>query len=238
MKSLRKKPFRIDPLPQFLPMERLLALIKSDPQLQGDVVGRGQGDLTVYIGVGGDEVSPVAVRLPRGGVLAVLGGPDSGKSAFLTAIAPLNNAVSWVVPGLTPGTGEALPGCNGPAGAKREEFWSKVCRDAAAGRLDKDAVLLVDNADRLPTALNHQLLEINAIGWTVIFSADYGPALVPRVPLARVARNSGLGILVEPRSVLDGDLFGQRFELDPHPPPGRAVLLAGGAVRPVQLALP
>ena len=35
---------------------------------------------------------------------------------------------------------------------------------------------------------------------------------------------------------MDGDLFGIRFELEPNPPPGRAVLLAHGRAMPVQLA--
>ena len=37
---------------------------------------------------------------------------------------------------------------------------------------------------------------------------------------------------------MDGDLFGVRFELEPNPPPGRAVLLSDGAAVPVQLAGP
>lgn len=236
--SLRTQPFRVDPLPQVLPVADLRALIDSAPRRRGDTAGPAQADLTVYIGVGGDEVNPVAVLLPRGRVLAVLGGPHSGKSAFLTAVAVVNDTVSWVGPGGTPGIGEGGPARDRPTGEGREEFWSQVCRNAAAGRLDQESVLLVGDADRLPAALNQQLLELNSRGWTVIFSADCGPALVPRVPLARAARDSGLGILVEPRNISDGDLFGQRFELEKHPPRGRAVLLADGAIRPVQLALP
>lgn len=232
--SMRRRPFRIDPLPRFLPVERLRTLIASSdlssaPGLRGGAAGPGLADPTVYIGAGGDEVSPVAVRLPRGGVVAVLGGSGSGKSAFLTAIAQLNPAVNWLSPAL------AAPG---EAGADREEFWSRVCRNAADGGLDRNAVLLVDDADRLSTAVSRQLSEINDRGWTVIFSADYRPALALRVPLAAAARNSRPGILIAPRSPQDGDLFGQRFELDPHPPPGRAVLVTDGAVRPVQLAFP
>ena len=237
-KPLHAKPFRIDPLPRFLPPERLRALLNSGPQHRSSLTGRGQGDLTVYIGVGGDELSPVAVRLPRGGVLAVLGGPDSAKSAFLAAIAVVNDAVSWLGPQAASGTGDGRPARNSPSETACEEFWSQVCDEAVAGRLDRHAVLLVHDADRLPPALNQQLLELNTLGWRVIFSADSGPALVPKVPLSRAARTSGLGILVEPRSALEGDLFGQRFELEPNPPPGRAVLLADGTARPVQLALP
>ncbi|MET1087850.1 MAG: FtsK/SpoIIIE domain-containing protein [Arthrobacter sp.] len=238
-----RPPFRIDPLPAVLPAERLRALINlptspSAPRGRGEAVSPTPGTRTLYIGVGGDEISPVTVSLPPGGVLAVLGSPDSGKSAFLAALAQLNPAITWQAPWLAAGPGNAPHPNLRPTGAELAEFWSDVCRGAVKGRLDDDAVLLVDDADRLPASVNQQLLEANSIGWTVVFSAGFGPALIQRVPLAMTARTNGLGILVAPRSALDGDLFGQRFELDPHPPPGRAVLLTGGTAKPVQLAFP
>jgi S-DNA-T family DNA segregation ATPase FtsK/SpoIIIE len=36
---------------------------------------------------------------------------------------------------------------------------------------------------------------------------------------------------------MDGDIFGLRVEPDPHPPPGRALLVADGTAMPVQLAM-
>jgi S-DNA-T family DNA segregation ATPase FtsK/SpoIIIE len=36
--------------------------------------------------------------------------------------------------------------------------------------------------------------------------------------------------------MMDGDLFGVRFEVEANPPPGRAVLIAEGRGTPVQLA--
>ena len=51
------------------------------------------------------------VPLPRGSVLAVLGGFGSGKSTLLAALPGLNPATGWLGPG---------------AGAEPEEYWSEV----------------------------------------------------------------------------------------------------------------
>jgi S-DNA-T family DNA segregation ATPase FtsK/SpoIIIE len=183
----------------------------------------------LYIGVGGDDLVPVTVRLPGGGVLAVLGGPGSGKSSLLAALPVLNRD---------------CPNQDGPAwlqpdpGLDPEDYWAEIHRDAVAGRLARDALLLVDDADRLPAATNQKLLEVSALGLSVILSANFGQTLMQRVPLAMAARNCGSGILIAPRSHMDGDLFGLRFELDPNPPPGRAILLSNGRGTPVQLAGP
>jgi S-DNA-T family DNA segregation ATPase FtsK/SpoIIIE len=163
------------------------------------------------------------MRLPRGAVVAVLGNVGSGKSSFLASLPALNPSVSgWLHPGPEPG----------PAG-----FWTEVHRDAVEGRLPGDAVLLVDDADMLPATCHQQLAELNTRGWAVIFSAAFSPSLLQRVPLALAARSGGRGILIAPRSPLDGDIFGVRIELDSHPPPGRALLVADGTAMPVQLAV-
>ena len=99
-----------------------------------------------------------------------------------------------------------------------------------------DRILQVDDADTLPAAAQQQLVELNMRGWTVIFSAGFSQSLIQRVPLALAARNCGRGILIAPRSPLDGDIFGLRIEPDSHPPPGRALLVADGTALPVQLA--
>jgi S-DNA-T family DNA segregation ATPase FtsK/SpoIIIE len=143
---------------------------------------------------------------------------------LLDAIPVLNHsAASWLHP-----NAESSPA----------EYWAEIHREAVAGRLARDAVLLVDDADQLPSSVNHQLLDVNSLGWAVILSAGFSQTLVQRVPLAITARSCGSGILIAPRSPLDGDLFGLRFELEPNPPPGRAVLLSDGTAVPVQLAAP
>jgi S-DNA-T family DNA segregation ATPase FtsK/SpoIIIE len=227
---LRSIPFRVEPLPAQVPLANLLTLIDRthsvpapDALHPADTADkRGHRNRQLYIGVGGDELSPVTVRLPAGGVLAVLGGTGSGKTSLLGALPALNpSAAGWL--------------CPDPE-ASAADSWARIHREAVQGRLARDAVLLVDDADLLPASANQQLLELNTLGWAVVLSAGFGQALVQRVPLAMAARNHGSGILIAPRSPMDGDLFGIRFELEPNPPPGRAVLLAHGRATPVQLA--
>jgi S-DNA-T family DNA segregation ATPase FtsK/SpoIIIE len=70
----------------------------------------------------------------------------------------------------------------------------------------------------------------------VVLTAGFSPGLRVRVPLVQTAAGHGRGVLIAPRALLDGDIFGVRFELEQNPPPGRAVLISDGRARAVQLA--
>ncbi|MFE4542152.1 FtsK/SpoIIIE domain-containing protein [Arthrobacter sp. NPDC056727] len=234
---VRVKPFRVDPLPVRLSVADVLSRMPGLSQMPGTGSGSNApvpapdpaaapartAARNLVVGMGGDEPAPAAVRLPGGAVLAVLGGAGSGKSSFLASLPALNPWVSgWLRPGPEPG----------PA-----NFWTGVHRDAVEGRLPRDAILLVDDADLLPATSHQHLADLNGRGWPVIFSAAFSQSLVQRVPLALAARGGGKGILIAPRGPLDGDLFGLRIEPDSHPPPGRALLVADGRALPVQLAV-
>lgn len=226
------RPFRVEALPQRLPMADMLGLIRRNgdasptgpPQPADRAAKRVEQTRRLYIGVGGDELTPVALRLPAAGILAVLGAPGSGKTSLLATLPVLNSHVpAWLQPG-----SERDP----------DDYWAEIHREAAEGRLGRDAVLLVDDADRLVSSTGQKLLELNTLGWPVILSANYGQSLLQRTPLAIAARNAGNGILIAPRTNMDGDLFGVRFELEPNPPPGRAILFTEGRGTPVQLPVP
>ncbi|MET3933348.1 FtsK/SpoIIIE domain-containing protein [Arthrobacter sp. OAP107] len=217
---VRVRPFRVDPLPVRLSVADVLSRM---PEARGAAQPMREAARRLVVGMGGDEPAPAAVRLPPGSVLAVLGSAGSGKSSFLASLPALNPSVSgWQHPGRGPGPGD---------------FWSEVHRDAVEGRLPKDAILLVDDADLLPAAPQQNLMDLNSRGWAVIFSAAFSQSLVQRVPLALAARSGGRGILIAPRNPLDGDIFGLRIDPDSHPPPGRALFVADGAAMPVQLAM-
>lgn len=227
---VRMKPFRVDPLPARLTAADVLARMPGLPHVSGSKPGStvpASGGLpsarSLVVGMGGDEPAPAAVRLPGGAVLAVLGGAGSGKSSFLASLPELNPSVrEWLQPG--PALGDS-------------DFWTDIHRDAVEGHLPRDAILLVDDADLLPATCHQHLADLNSRGWAVIFSAAYSQSLVQRVPLALAARSGSKGVLIAPRSALDGDLFGLRIEPDSHPPPGRALLVADGTALPVQLAV-
>lgn len=207
-----RRPFRIEQLPP-------LATVADILDRRGLLPAPGHGSLC--LGVGGDELVPVSVQLPSAGVLAILGAPESGKSTALSALPGLNPALRWLRP---------------PAGADPDAYWSRIHAGALAGSLDRAALLLADDLDLQSAGTNSRLLALNSLGWRVIMTSGFSPSLLQRVPLAVHARSLGKGLLIAPRSLLDGDLFGVRFEVDPHPPPGRAVLIADGRATAVQLA--
>jgi S-DNA-T family DNA segregation ATPase FtsK/SpoIIIE len=177
----------------------------------------------LLLGVGGDELRPHGIRLPAGGVLAVLGGPGSGKSTLLAALPGLNPTVAWFSP--RPGTD---PG----------EYWSGLHASALAGTLDRAAIALADDADLLVPEANSALAALHSRGWRVILTAGFGPAFGLRVDLAAIARGQGRAVLICPRGLTDGEQFGVRFEAEHSPPPGRAVVISEGRATPVQLAAP
>ncbi|ALV42868.1 hypothetical protein AU252_18310 [Pseudarthrobacter sulfonivorans] len=218
--SLRRRPFRVEPLPAVVPAAQILN--RAAPQIPAELEGRiPPGQRVLRIGVGGDELDLISVRAPAGGVLAVLGGTSSGKSSFLRLLPKVNpEAGPWLMP-----EQDTDPGA----------YWSGILRQATTGGLERNSVALVDNADLLPQDVTRDLADLNTLGITVLMTVGYSPILAQRVPLALQARNLGCGILIAPRTFMDGDLLGVRFETEPNPPPGRSVLIQNGRATAVQL---
>ncbi|WP_457974310.1 FtsK/SpoIIIE domain-containing protein [Arthrobacter sp. D1-17] len=223
------RPFKVEALPRRLPVEDMLGLMRRKCNVRPPGAGQAAngvaqpvaGTRCLWVGVGGDDLSPVALRLPPAGAVAVLGAPGSGKTSLLAALRVLNAHLrTWLQPG---------------PGLDPDDYWTEIHKEAAAGRLGRDSFLLIDDAERLAFSTHQKLLEMNSLGCPVVLCANYGQSLLQRAPIAMAARNGGTGILIAPRSHMDGDLFGARFELEPNPPPGRAVLLADGRATPVQL---
>ena len=218
--SPRHRPFRVEPLPAVVPAARIHD--GAAPQIPVGLKARVPlGQRVLRVGVGGDELEPVSVRVPAGGVLAVLGGPASGKSSFLRLLPRLNpEAGPWLMP---------------EQDTDPRAYWSGLLRQATAGALERNSVALVDDADLLPQVVTRDLADLNTLGITVLMTAGYSPILAQRVPLALQARNLGCGVLIAPRTFMDGDLFGVRFEAEPNPPPGRSLLIQNGRAMAVQL---
>ncbi|GAA2141511.1 hypothetical protein GCM10009825_30080 [Arthrobacter humicola] len=249
--AVATKPFRVDALPTLVTVDEVLAGCRApgggprsappapsvrpastiaaasaavDRAVDGGVPGTARVPVPateLLIGVAGDELRPCGIRLPAGGVLAVLGGPASGKSTLLAALPAMNPAGAWLSP--QPGTD---PG----------QYWSAVHASALAGTLDRTAIALADDADLLPPEANSNLATLNSLGWRVVLAAGSGPGFGQRVTLAGIARSQGRAVLIRPRGLIDGDMFGVRFEPEQNPPPGRAVVISDGRATPVQLA--
>jgi S-DNA-T family DNA segregation ATPase FtsK/SpoIIIE len=233
-KKAQVAPFRIEPLPAKVSAAEVRLLLAGEriaaqaPERGEDIVEpwRGPGTRRIFVGIGGDELVPISLPLTAGSVLAVLGGPATGKSSLLAALPELN-----------PSAGDWL----GPApGESAEDYWAEAVAEArtetGTSRNRRRTILLVDDADLLTPETGRHVLELHGMGSAVVLTAGFSPMLTQRVPLAAYARNHGNGILIAPRTIMDGDFFGLRFEVDAHPPVGRAVVISEGRAFPVQLA--
>ena len=219
------RPFRIEALPTRLGVSDILARVACHPVSSAGNAAHARGgnkNRKIIVGLGGDELIPATLQLLPAGVVPVLGGPSSGKSSLLETIPFLNPDVpGWLFPGPEDDVAS---------------YWAEVVASADAGRLNKDSILLVDDADLLSPETGRHLATLHGLGLGGILTAGFSPSLGQRVPLAAQARGQGTGILIAPRNVMDGDFFGVRFEVEPNSPPGRAVLIAEGRGTPVQLA--
>lgn len=206
----RHRPFRVEPLPARVTVEE----VRSGTSKLLPPPGH------LCLGVGGDDLRPAGISFASGAALAILGGHASGKSSLLSAL-----------PGLNPAAGFLRPPTADP-----ERFWSDTHNAALAGTLDPASIILVDDLDLASPETNGLLLRLNTLGWRMVVTAGFGPGLRQRVPLLQTAAGQGRGVLLGPRTLMDGDVFGVRFEVEQSPPPGRAVLIADGRAQAVQLA--
>jgi DNA segregation ATPase FtsK/SpoIIIE, S-DNA-T family len=120
-------------------------------------------------------------------------------------------------------------------GSDTTYFWQQTLATAAAGGLQRGTVALVDDADLLPAETLELVSQLNALGCAVVLTANYSPLLLQRLPLVMKSRTSGMGVLLAPRSLQDGDIFGIRFEVEANPPPGRGVLTCRGGASSIQV---
>lgn len=204
-------PFRVARLPRLV-----------QPAEVGEVT-RHENDL--LLGVQGDELRPATLRLGQADVLLILGSVGSGKSTALdTAASTGSPARRWVH--ISPGCMESLA----RDGDVDDLDWPKTHR---AG-----CVLLVDDADQLSPQAQQLVADLHKRGCSIIMTATTGPAVMTRIPLAMQARSIGKGIVLAPRTVLDGDFFGVRLEVEPRVYPGRGMMIQDGVSNPVQFFLP
>ncbi|MGJ3188763.1 FtsK/SpoIIIE domain-containing protein [Paenarthrobacter sp. FR1] len=208
-------PFRVRPLPELL-SEQVFQTHLTD----GTSAGKSQCRL--WIGLGGDEALPMSLPLPAQGVSLVLGSRRSGKSTVLGSLQSLNSSVRWVFP-----PNAALPG----------PFWASVAQEAAAGDLDTNSVLLVDDADCLDVQGRQALAALAGKVRGIVLTATVGPSLMQNLPLVREVQYSRVGLILAPQTAHDGDLLGVRLELDRAGRPGRGFVVNGAEVTPFQAVL-
>jgi S-DNA-T family DNA segregation ATPase FtsK/SpoIIIE len=223
-----KRPFKVEQLPAVVAAKDIRPTaqpgVMAQPpadRTQPAPTPRGSRRQDIVLGVGGDELGPKSCRLQGAGVLTVLGGTGSGKTNVLRALPLMNpDAGPWLYP---------------QDGTDPCDFWKRELATAAAGELSKGKVALVDDADLLPAEAIRNLSDLNALGYPMVLTATYSSLLIQRVPLVMSSRSAGTGLLLAPRSLSDGDLFGVRFEVEADAPPGRAVLVFHGVAQSIQV---
>ncbi|MBG6182083.1 S-DNA-T family DNA segregation ATPase FtsK/SpoIIIE [Arthrobacter sp. CAN_A214] len=203
-------PFPVAALPVLVDLP---ASVKGTSHVQG---------LTVPLGVSGDSLDVLSLQLPAGSVFLALGARGSGRSNLLDVIEQ----------GARTGPGTTV--LRAAATVDPSSYWRLLER--GSGNPDpRRCVLLVDDADALPTDVQPVLASWVALGAAAVLTVVPGASLPIRVPLALQARATGRGLCLAPRSPLDGDFLGVRFDLDGRPGPGRAFLVERGTVVELQI---
>ena len=201
-----------------------------------DVPPAGPG---VVLGVGGDELRPVAVDLtahPPGFLVA--GPPRSGRSTALLTVAAGLRAAGLPLVALAPRPSplRALPGCL--TGRDDAAALEQALGDGRCALLVDDAELLVDAG--VAWVLEKAVREARDAGTAVVVAGTADELVTGFRGFVVDVRRSRAGLLLSPQGPGDGDLLGLRLSRATGGPvvPGRGLLALRGAVSPVQVALP
>ena len=186
----------------------------------------------VLLGVGGDELRPVAV--PRTSLL-VAGPPGSGRSTTLRTIAAGVTGLPVVAVTPRPSPLRDLPGC---LTTQDPDALQALLGDGRVALLLDDVELLVDGAlgpllDDVVQHARDRGTFVVAAGTTTRLLTGYRGAVVE-------LRRARSGLLLCPESAADGELLDVRLSRATSPDlrPGRGLLVQAGQVMPLQVARP
>ncbi len=231
-----RRPFRVDVLPARLPAEQARALD-----------GWAPGPLAPIVGVGGDELAPIAVDLETYGPGFTVAGPRrSGRSTTLLGIAMSVLEAGSTVVALAPRPSplRALDGHPGVAGVVTDSDPDPQALVEVLNTVTGHLVVVVDDAELLhPSDVQPLLQQVLRDG------RDQGHAMVvggTTEELLRAmrgftfdARSSRAGLILTPESHLQGELLGLRLPRSAvfTGPAGRGFLALPGRSTLVQVPL-
>ncbi len=216
-------PLRVEPLPSHVALDGLLdAALTSDSRDSGQVV----------VGVGGDDLHPVGLDPERDGALwLVAGSTRSGKSTALRTLGEglLRAGRPVAVVSTRPGPMDRLRDRPGVACWSSDDDPDTV---VAACRDNPGLAVLVDDADQLlDTAVEPVLRDLARAArqgqGLVACAASTSTLLTQYRGVAVEVARSQVGLLLSPRGVADGELFGLasgRRHAAPDRLPGRGLL--------------
>ena len=228
--QMHSRPRRIDPLPTHI------SLGEIPPTSQA---GAG-GPTSIVLGIGGDELRPIVVDLQAlGPGFVVAGPPRSGRSSALATICAGLRTRGRHVIAVTPRPSMLAGYAN--------ECWPSSVSDLIAMTHDLPAncAVLVDDAELVmetPVAavLDRLMRTARDNGHLLVIAGTTEELSIGFRGFIVDARRGRAGLVLCPRGPLDGELLGVRLPRgDRSPtPPGRGLLVVGGATVAFQVALP
>ncbi len=223
----RQRTRRVDPLPARITLGQL-----------GPLPQHGFGE--IVIGVGGDELECVRIDLRELGPGFVIAGPPrSGRSTALATIALGLRENGWRVVAVTPRPSELSAAANTSLDAHAPDAGSALLADDLPfAVLVDDAELVADTA--IAGTLDRLMRSARDTGHLVVVAGSAEELCVGFRGFVVDARRCRAGLLLTPRSPLDGEVLGVRLPRDTSSPlpPGRALLVAHGQTTPIQVAVP
>jgi S-DNA-T family DNA segregation ATPase FtsK/SpoIIIE len=180
----------------------------------------------ILLGLGGHELEPQLLSEAADGCRWLVAGPQgSGVSSLLLLIARRLLAHGREI--------AVLSERAGPLDSVRSDprvAWLSSA-DAAPLRVGPELAVLVDDADQVRgEGLERGGLVVCGGNATALASRYHG--------LAHEVARARTGVLLGPRSPVEGELFGTRVRPEPAAPPGRGYVIRRGSATPFQAALP
>jgi S-DNA-T family DNA segregation ATPase FtsK/SpoIIIE len=219
-------PWRVLPLPEVV---------------EGDRVPVDVPD-ALFVGVGGDDLVPLGFDLARDERRIVVAGPPrSGRSTALETIASRLLAAGRVVAVITTrrSTLTELVG-----GSRLHVLRpGEVDRFVELRRAHPDLGIVVDDAEGLDgnaieTALVEATRLVDQAAGVVAIAVDSRRASAAFRGIVPEVARAGTGLLLQPTTPADGDLFRIRVEPSATRRPGRGLHLSEGVATGIQVALP
>jgi S-DNA-T family DNA segregation ATPase FtsK/SpoIIIE len=219
-------PWRVLPLPEVV---------------EGDRVPVDVPD-ALFVGVGGDDLVPLGFDLARDERRIVVAGPPrSGRSTALETIASRLLAAGRVVAVITTrrSTLTELVG-----GSRLHVLRpGEVDRFVELRRAHPDLGIVVDDAEGLDgnaieTALVEATRLVDQAEGVVAIAVDSRRASAAFRGIVPEVARAGTGLLLQPTTPADGDLFRIRVEPSATRRPGRGLHLSDGVATGIQVALP
>jgi DNA segregation ATPase FtsK/SpoIIIE, S-DNA-T family len=222
------QPLRVEPLPASVQLAELLAA-------QG-----APGTGSVVLGAGGDTAGPIGLALADSSAI-VAGPPRSGRSTALCTLADDLARQGQRIVALAP---VGTPLSRQPAQDRAVTVFGGDDAPALAACLtsQSECVVLVDDAELVAGTESEEVLlrwfKRRPRGSALVVASTLGDMASSFRGLSVVARRSGQGLLLNPSSPADGDLFGVRLPSVSNAirRPGRGFLVQAGQVIPIQVA--